>query len=68
MDALASFEAIRAQRNARNIWNEDPVLNEHDHAYRAGALKSTREWPGWEETPRPGRSLPPSRNLWEAAE
>jgi hypothetical protein len=68
MDALTTFELIRELRNARDVYRNDPVLNEHDRAYRAGMLNSTREWPGWEGTPRPGRCLPPSRNLWEASE
>jgi len=68
MDALTAYEFIRALRNVRNVFREDPVLNEHDLKYRNGDLRSAREWPGWEGTPRPGRCLPPSRNLWEASE
>ena len=68
MDALTTWEVIRKQRNARNIWNEDAILSERDRSYRAGTLMSTREWPEWTGTPRRGRSLPPSRNLWEASE
>ena len=68
MDSLDGTVArIRAARNARNIWREDPVLNEGDRAYRAGTLKSTREWPDWVGTPRRGRALPPSRNAVEEA-
>lgn len=68
MDALTTYELIRELRNARDVYRNDPNLSEDDMRYRLGLLRSTREWPGWEGTPRPGRSLPPSRNLWEASE
>ena len=56
---------IRAARNARNVFRENPILNADDRAYRAGTLLSRREFPDYVGMPRRGRALPPGLNTWE---
>lgn len=66
MDSLNETVAkIRAARNARNIFREDPILSPDDREYRAGTLRSTREFPGYVGACRKGRYLPPSTNAWD---